>query len=393
MPVTDEIQSAIASIKAIADKYKDNKDVLSAGTQAAQDLYQIFKGLLDGQAGPMDAVLGEYQDVNETMLAIQDIESQENKGSVDWNAVANDFATVFSAAVKVAPSAIALAAMFARKSSGVTVTPKTLSAPELEAAAKPRHLLAAFDQGQIPTIDVVNKATVDWGVDPIACVNMMQTYVDKHVGPVWGVAAKFRLVDKIAPGHWGFIFQDEDPEEGALGHHFLTPNGMPCTIVGVQTTLNDGELVSVTAAHEAAEMLVDPGVAMGYQAPDGTWYAAEVCDAVEEEIFKIKVKDSKGHLVDVETSNFVYPAYFEGFRAALPGHQKYDHLGNLKAPFSINHGGYMPIEKNGTWDQVFGSKRKEFKIAHQSSRHHRRGVKRGKGANTHKRVSPHKAKK
>lgn len=252
-------------------------------------------------------------------------------------------------------------------------------------------MVDAFDQGQTPTIDVLNKATVAWGVDPVACTNMLQAYVDRCVGPVWGVAGKFQLVDKIAPGHWGFIFQDEDPEEGALGHHFLTPDGFPCTIVGVQTTLSDGELVSVTAAHEAAEMLVDPGIAMAFQAPDGSWYAAEVCDAVEEDTFDLEVQDSTGATVKVPTSNFVTPAYFEAFRAALPGKQKYDYLGKLTAPFSLDKGGYMPVEQGGKWDQVFGSKAKEMKTAHQASRRHRRGMKRG--ASTRRRLPHHAAKK
>jgi hypothetical protein len=71
--------------------------------------------------------------------------------------------------------------------------------------------------------------------------------------------------------------------------------------VFVRTTLEDGQKVSVTAAHELAEMLVDPGIQMGAIGPDGqTWYAYEMVDAVEREEFTVK---------GVAMSNFVYPAW------------------------------------------------------------------------------------
>jgi len=54
-------------------------------------------------------------------------------------------------------------------------------------------------------------------------------------------------------------------------------------------------------------------------------------------------------------SNFVYPAWFEGFRKAKS--TKFDHLGNCKKPFQILSGGYMPVFVDGEWTEIFGSKR------------------------------------
>ena len=108
--------------------------------------------------------------------------------------------------------------------------------------------------------------------------------------------------------------------------------------VFVRTTLADGQKVSVTAAHELAEMLVDPGVQLGAIGPDGqTWYAYEMSDAVEREEFTVN---------GIAMSNFVYPAWFEAFRR--PGSARFDHLGTCKRAFEIRPGGYMPVFRNGS---------------------------------------------
>jgi hypothetical protein len=101
----------------------------------------------------------------------------------------------------------------------------------------------------------------------------------------------------------------------------------------------------VTAAHQLVEMLVDPGIQMGAIGPDGqTWHAYEIADAVEGEEFEVR---------GVAMSNFVYPAWFEGFRA--PTSVKLDHLGTCKRPFELRPGGYMLVFRSGNWTQIFGS--------------------------------------
>ena len=69
-------------------------------------------------------------------------------------------------------------------------------------------------------------------------------------------------------------------------------------------TIADKQLVSVTACHELFEMLIDPVANLWAQAADGTEYAYEMCDPVEEDTI----------LVDaVQMSNFVHPSWFEPF--------------------------------------------------------------------------------
>jgi hypothetical protein len=85
--------------------------------------------------------------------------------------------------------------------------------------------------------------------------------------------------------------------------------------------------VTVTACHELFEMAIDPIANLWAQAADGTEFAYEMSDTVEEDTF----------LVDgIEMSNFVHPAWFEPFKH--PPHTKFDHLGKLTKPFSMNQG-------------------------------------------------------
>jgi len=228
-----------------------------------------------------------------------------------------------------------------------------------------RPIFAAFDQGQIPNITCANLATVPLGVDFAKLVDALREFVENHFVPVWGAPCKLDISGdgKIPSGHWALLFFDDADTANALGYHDLTRDGLPISKVFVRTTIDDGELVSVTAAHELAEMLVDPGIQMGAEAPNGTWYAYETADAVEEETFDIN---------GIKMSDFVYPSWFEGFRK--PKSTKFDHLGRCDRPFKILKGGYMPVFKNGKWTQIFGSKqaRKWF-----NKKHHPRTSRRG----------------
>jgi hypothetical protein len=162
------------------------------------------------------------------------------------------------------------------------------------------------------------------------------------------------------PSDWQFVYFDTADAAGALGYHELTKNGQPVSKVFVKTTLEANELVSVTACHELFEMAIDPIANLWAEAADGTEYAYEMCDAVEEDTF----------LVDgIQMSNFVHPSWFEPFKH--PPETKFDHLGLLKKPFSMTKGGYVIIKKNGKVKQVFASKAKEKRFAKEDRRDHR----------------------
>jgi hypothetical protein len=201
----------------------------------------------------------------------------------------------------------------------------------------------ALKRGAIPKIACVNKATVDLGVDFDALIAALQRYVDDHLATVWATPAK--LVKKRTPQKdtWTMMFLDSaEPEDvrdlglagldpkKVLGRHKLELHGLPLAMIFVKSTLAGKstirvrERVSVSAAHELAEMLVDPGNNLWCELSPGTFYAYEVCDAVEEKHFPVN---------GIAMSDFVYPAYFDVFRK--PRSTQFDHMKKVDRPFQI----------------------------------------------------------
>jgi hypothetical protein len=248
-----------------------------------------------------------------------------------------------------------------------------------------QHTVVKFHPKQVPTIACVNMAT-DIGVNWTRLIEALNEYV-KVLAPIWGTPANVidadcglpslrgiprnELLEKLSErlkGRWGMLFLDDADEPHALGYHDLTHEGLPLSKVFVRAR---PDKVSVTASHELAEMLVDPGIQMGAFGTDGrTWYAYEVADAVEGEEAKLRDflntpmsnlegEKSKLHqdILNTPMSNFVYPAWFEGFRA--PYSTRFDHLGKCKRPFELLPSGYMPVFQNGKWTAKFGSQAEE----------------------------------
>lgn len=224
-----------------------------------------------------------------------------------------------------------------------------------------RPIFGAFNQGAVPTIACFNKATEALGVDFDALIAAMQTYIDEFVAPVWGTPAKLVKTTGFKKGAWAMVFLDNADQPDALAYHDLTPDGLPEAKVFVKTTLDDNQLVSVSASHELVEMLVDPATNMMTTGPSPKlMYAYESADPVEELTFRVD---------GIEMSDFVYPAYFETFHK--PGSVRFDHQNKVKKPFQILSGGYQIIFKNGKWTQVFGSEAKKKRFSREDRRGHR----------------------
>lgn len=225
--------------------------------------------------------------------------------------------------------------------------------------AKPKF--GAFNQGDVPKIAVFNKATIPLGVDLDALIAAMQLYVDQFIVPVWATPAKLVKSTDFLPGAWAIVFLDDADQPGALAYHDLTPDGLPQSKVFVRTTINNGDLVSVSASHELVEMLVDPAINLMTTGPDPkTMYAYESADPVEALTFPVN---------GIPMSDFIYPSYFESFRQAKS--VKFDQLDKVNAPFQILAGGYQIIFKGGKWSQIFGSARKEKAFRKEDRREHR----------------------
>jgi len=224
-----------------------------------------------------------------------------------------------------------------------------------------RPIFGAFNQGGIPTIACFNRATIPLGVGFDPLIAAMQVFVDKHVAPVWGTPAKLIRSRGFVKGAWAMVFLDNADQPGALAYHDLTPDGLPQSKVFVKTTIDNHDLVSVSASHELVEMLVDPAINLMSTGPDPkVIYAYESADPVETLSFRVN---------GIPMTDFVYPAYFETFHKA--GSVQFDRLKKVRKPFQILAGGYQIVFKNGRWSQVFGSAPKKRRFAREDRRGHR----------------------
>ncbi len=224
-----------------------------------------------------------------------------------------------------------------------------------------RVTFGAFNQGDVPTIACFNKATVPLGVDFDALIAAMQVFIDDHVVPVWGTPAKLVKSTGFKPGAWAMVFLDNADQAGALAYHDLTPDGLPESKVFVKTTLDNHDLVSVSASHELVEMLVDPAINLMSTGPDPkVVYAYESADPVEALSFPVN---------GIAMTDFVYPSYFEAFHKK--GSVQFDRLKKISKPFQILSGGYQIIFKNGKWTQIYGSAAKKKRFLKEDRRDHR----------------------
>ncbi len=224
-----------------------------------------------------------------------------------------------------------------------------------------RPPFAAFNQGASPTIAVFNKAATPLGIDIDALISAMQAYIDKYIAPVWATPAKLVKSTGFIKSAWAVVFLDDADQPGALAYHDLTPDGLPISKVFVRTTIQNGDLVSVSTSHELVEMLVDPGINLMTTGPDpAAVYAYESADPVESMSFPIN---------GIPMSDFIYPSYFETFHKA--GSVKFDQMGIVEKPFQILAGGYQIIFKAGKWSQVYGSIQKKKAFQKEDRREHR----------------------
>jgi hypothetical protein len=236
---------------------------------------------------------------------------------------------------------------------------------------------AQAGQGGPVSIACVNKATVDLGVPLAKLTPALQHCFDQYFLPVWGYPVKLYDTQTPRPTDWQLIYFDDADTAGALGYHELTHDGQPISKVFVKTTLAVDQLVSVTACHELFEMAIDPLANLWAEASDGSEYAYEMCDAVEEDTFEVD---------GIKMSNFVHPSWFEPFNH--PSGTQFDHLGRLTKPFSMTEGGYVIVKKDGKVTQEFGSREKAARFAEENRWDHRSEYRKPHGLLTRPKVTP-----
>jgi hypothetical protein len=232
----------------------------------------------------------------------------------------------------------------------------------MEETSLPRNSpVPARSVAHVPTIACFNRSNIPLGVDFDALIAALQNYVDQHLAPVWGTPAKLVKSTGFLKGKWALGLFADYRDASLAGFHDVTPDGLPFAKIFVFNTLEQGDKVSVTASHEVAEMLVDPGANLYSAGPKaGRLYDYEVSDPVEEMSFKLD---------GLQMCNFVYPAYFETFHK--PGSVRFDHMGRLRQPFELDKGGYQSYWVNGTEKTAWGSDEKKVRFEKEDRRGHR----------------------
>ena len=169
--------------------------------------------------------------------------------------------------------------------------------------------------------------------------------------PYWSLGAQLRLEGTTAgePDKLGLpelrgdaviYLWDKVDVDGALGYHDLNGRGIPFGFVFTEISAQLGEQWTVTASHEALELIGDAQVNLLVMGPHPEkpsktvfhWY--EMCDAVQAESYKVD---------GIDVSNFLLPLYFTndaeaGGRNDFLGRL---HDGEALQSFGINPGGYV----------------------------------------------------
>ena len=206
-------------------------------------------------------------------------------------------------------------------------------------------------------ISFMNRSTVLTDDQVQAALPALQTQVHRDFAPIWGTDADLTFVptnSNPAPGTWWLTVFDNSDVADALGYHDLTPDGLPIGKVFAGSDIQFGQSWTVTASHELLEMLGDPDINLTVFVQDsntaGKLYAYEVCDTCEADDLSYAING-------VQVSDFVYPAWFESFRAA--GSTQFDYQKKINAPLQLLSGGYIgvfDIASGSGWQQLQAEK-------------------------------------
>jgi hypothetical protein len=202
----------------------------------------------------------------------------------------------------------------------------------------------------MPNIAVINESTSASDSEIQAMLPAFAQQWNIDLKAVWGVDdATFTFFTKgVRPtmGTWWLVFLDTVGQPEALAYHDLTDDGLPISKVFVKTIQADNASLSVGATHELCEMAVDPWLNSGYQDPNGTFWAGEVCDPVEDDEYAYKIGD-------VFVTDFVTPDWF----AHEHSHSSVDFKRHAHKAFEIMSGGYAQFfDPQKGWQQVTGNR-------------------------------------
>jgi len=213
--------------------------------------------------------------------------------------------------------------------------------------------VAGEPEFKFPTVAFISKTDEVRESELVDIIDALRLQLERDFAPVWGYSAKLKLAEMPENGDWQLVFLDDAEAAGMMGYHGLDLNGEPLAKAFVKSAKRAGEKISVAASHELLEMLIDPSAQLWAQGNDGLFYAYEVCDAVEEEIYPIGEKK-------LEVSNFVYPTFFESWHADKS--VEFDQLKRVIRPFQTLESGYQIVNNGASVGEIFGSASKEWRF-------------------------------
>jgi hypothetical protein len=206
-------------------------------------------------------------------------------------------------------------------------------------AALIRQLALVSESQQIPDNDVLKVSAA------------LQKQATRDVAPLWDVSATvdtFKALEDVPQGYWPMIVMDDIGTPGAAGIH-EDKNGQPFALI---TASSDLDTWSLTASHEALEMLVDPQgnrlvAGDSPMADQGrVSFLVEVSDPSEAADNAYTVN---GILVsDFYTPHFFDPVFASGVR--------YSFTGAITEPRQVLPGGYLSWLDAGSghwWQEVW----------------------------------------
>ena len=172
----------------------------------------------------------------------------------------------------------------------------------------------------------------------------------RDLSPIWSVSATvdaFDALDDVPIGYWPLVVMDNINTPGASGID-EDKNGQPFALISASADL---DVWSLTASHEAMEMLVDPlgrrmvaGDAPADLGQVRVSYLVEVCDPCESAAFAYSANA-------IRVSDFYTPGYFD---PVLSDGVRYSFTGSVKGPRQILNGGYLSWQdpETGIWWQA-----------------------------------------
>ncbi|MBO0780182.1 MAG: hypothetical protein J2P37_15265, partial [Ktedonobacteraceae bacterium] len=169
----------------------------------------------------------------------------------------------------------------------------------------------------------------------------LQTQIHRDFAPAWGIDADLEFISGAHQqpplNKWWVVVLDNPDQAVMLGYHDQTNQGLPLGKIFVSPDKQMGYQWTVIASHILLETLADPDinrVACVQRHDSSIFYACDICDPCQSEQNGYNIDDTR-------VSDFVYPSWFESFRA--PNSTQFDQCDKIEKPFALLSGGYCTV--------------------------------------------------